>query len=61
MNEQEALAKLLRERQQELERQHRVKAGLESVATKHDKEQFARFVRQFERGCCGEQNIWQTT
>lgn len=53
MNDQEALAILLKERREELEREHRKKLGLEPIVTDRDKEQFERFVRQFERSCCG--------
>jgi len=53
MNEQQELERLLKARQEEMERQWRIYNGLESEVTEQDQEQFARFVRQFEHSCCG--------
>lgn len=53
MNEQQAIEQTLQGRHEELERLHREKAGL-PTQEERDKEQFKTFVRQFERGCCGE-------
>ena len=54
MNDQETLTRLLKERQDEMEREWRIHNGLETDITERDQEQFQRFVRQFDRGCCGE-------